>query len=227
VNGAIYDLPYNTQKDFEPVGLLASSPPVVVAKATMPAKDLAELIAWLKANPDKATQGTVGAGSPPHVAGVFFQTLTGTRFRFVPYRGVAPAMQDMLAGQIDFMIDSIANSLPQLRAGRVKIYAVMSKTRLAAAPDIPSADEAGLPGFHLSVWNALWAPKGLPKDVLARLSAAVVDALGDPAVRRRYADLGLDVPAREQQTPEALGALQKAEVEKWWPIIKAANIKAE
>jgi tripartite-type tricarboxylate transporter receptor subunit TctC len=227
VNPAIYALPYDTVKDFEPIALLAVSAPLIAAKLAMPANNLKELIAWLKANPDKATQGTIGPGSPPHVAGVAFQTMTGTRFRFVPYRGTAPAMQDLLSGQIDLLIDSPITSLPQVRAGRIKAYAVFAKDRYPSAPDIPTMDEAGLPGFHMSVWNALWTVKGTSRDIVAKLNAAAVEALADPAVGKRFAELGQNSPPREQQTPEALGALQSADIAKWWPVVKAANIKGE
>jgi tripartite-type tricarboxylate transporter receptor subunit TctC len=224
-NGVVYALKYDLLKDFDPVALLATQPLLLVAKKTMPAKDLKELIAWLKANPDKASQGT--GGHLDHVAGVFFQKETGTRFGFVPYRGISQAMQDLVGGQIDLMIAAAPSSLPQVRAGSIKAYAVTAKSRLAMASDIPTTDEAGLPGFHFSSWQALWAPKGTPKDVLAKLNAAVVEALADPAVRARLADLGQEIYPREQQTPEALRALQKAEIEKWWPIIKEAGIKPE
>jgi tripartite-type tricarboxylate transporter receptor subunit TctC len=193
----------------------------------MPAKDLHELIGWLKTNPGKALFGTAGVGSPPHVAGVLFENLTNTRFQFVHYRGVAPAVQDLLAGQIDLMVDSPTTSLPQVRAGSIKAYAVTAKNRLATAPDIPTVDEAGLPGMYLSVWFALWAPKGTPSDVIAKLNLAAKGALDDPTMRSRLADLAQEVFPPDQQTPEALGALQKADIEKWWPIIKAAGIKAE
>jgi tripartite-type tricarboxylate transporter receptor subunit TctC len=226
VNGAIYALSYDVLKDFEPVALISSNPYLVVAKKAMPANDLSGFIAWLKANPDKATAG-ICVGCPQHVFGVFFQNTTGTRFQLVPYRGSAPATQDMVAGQIDMMLDSPINSLPHLRAGTIKVYAVTAKSRLPFAPDIPTVDEAGLPGFYGSQWFAYWAPKGTSKEVIGKLNSAVVDALADPIVRQRMADLGLEIFPREQQTPEALGAFQKAEIEKWWPIIKAANIKGE
>lgn len=227
INPAIYPLTYDTVRDLEPVALLATSAPVFVGNNDLPASNLTELVAWLKANPDKATLGTVGAGSPPHVAGVFFQNLTGTRFRFVPYRGMAPAMQDLMAGQIALSIDSPITSLPLARAGKIKAFGVLAASRFASAPDIPTTDEAGLPGFHLTVWNALWATRGTPREAIARINGAVVAALADPAVRKRFAELGQDIPTRDRQTPEALGALQKADIDKWWPIVKAANIKGE
>jgi tripartite-type tricarboxylate transporter receptor subunit TctC len=227
LSGALYALPYDVLKDLTPVAQLASEPSLIVTKKTMPANDLNELIAWLKANPDKASQGTAGVGNTAHVAGLLFQKETGTRFQVVPYRGSAPAMQDLIAGQIDIMIDAASNTVAQILAGSIKAYAVAGKTRLAAAPEIPTVDEAGLPGFYSSIWFGLWAPARTPKDIVAKLNAAVVDALADPTVRARIAALGQDIPPREQQTPEALGAFHKAEIEKWWPIIKAANIKGE
>jgi tripartite-type tricarboxylate transporter receptor subunit TctC len=193
----------------------------------VPAKDLKELIAWVKQNQDKVTQGTAGAGSASHIGGIYFQNLTGTKFQFVPYRGAAPVMQDLLAGQIDITFDQAANSLPQVRAGQIRAYAVTAKTRIASAPDIPTVDEAGLPGFYIAVWHGLWAPKETPKDVVAKLLAATQAALANPTVQKRLADLGQDLPAPEQQNPEALRAHHKAELEKWTPIIKAANIKLE
>ena len=228
LNGAIFpSLGYDVLTDFEPISLIATESIVIVANKAMPANTLQDLIAWLKANPDKASAGTTGPGGVGHVVGVFFQKETGTQFQFVPYRGVGPAMQDMIAGQIDIMFDTSANSLPQVRSGNIKGYAVTAKARLAAAPDIPTVDEAGLPGFHISNWRGIWAPKGTPRDVIVKLNAAVRSALADPTVRRRLGDLGQELLPPEQLTPEALSELQKAEIEKWWPIIKAANIKAQ
>ena len=228
LNGAVYTLQYDVVKDFEPIALIASNPQLIVAKSTVPANNLKELIAWLATNPSKASQGTAGVGSPSHVSGLFFQTVTGTSFQFVPYRGGAgPAMQDLVGGHIDLMFDMALNSLPHIRDGRIKAYAVADKVRLASAPDIPTVDEAGLPGFYMSLWFGLWVPRGTTMEVVAKFNAAVVDALGDPMVRERLANLGMEIPAREQQTPEALRAFQKAEIEKWWPIIKAAGIKAQ
>jgi tripartite-type tricarboxylate transporter receptor subunit TctC len=227
INGATYALQYDLLKDFEPISLIASNSWLIVAKKAMPADDLKDFIAWLKANPDKASQGTIGAGSPHHVAGIFFQKETGTRFQFVPYRGAAPAMQALVAGQIDMIIDSPTIAMPQVRAGNIKGYAVAAKSRLATAPNIPTVDEAGLPGFYVSSWSGLWAPKGTPKDIIAKLNTSVVRGLADTTVRSRFADNGMEVFPREQQTPEALRAHQKAEIEKWWPIIKEAGIKTE
>ncbi len=227
VAAAIYALPHDVLKDFEPVALLASSPQLIISKNALPASDLKGLIAWLKANPNKASAGTGGVGSISHVGGVFFQQATSTHFQFVPYRGVNLATQDLIGGQIDLLFDQAVNAVTNVRAGNVRAYAVTAKTRLGAAPDIPTVDEAGLPGFYMSVWNAFWVPKGTPKEIIAKLNAAAVTSMADPVVRSRLSALGLDIPTRDQQTPEALGAFHKAEIEKWWPVIKAANIKGE
>ncbi len=227
LNGAIYALSYDLLNDFAPIAELASNPQVIVSQNAVPAKDLKQLIAWLTNNPDKATQGTAGAGSPAHISGVYFQNTTGTRFQFVPYRGAAPAMKDLLAGQIDLLFDQASNALPHVRAGRIRAYAVTAKTRLGAAPDIPTVDEAGLPGFYVSVWHGLWAPKATPANIVAKLDASMQHALADPAVRQRLAEIGQEIPPRDQQTPAGLHALQKAEADKWWPIIKAAGIRTQ
>jgi tripartite-type tricarboxylate transporter receptor subunit TctC len=228
LNGPMFNLRYDLQRDFEPVALISSQPFLIVARKSLPADDLKAFIAWLRVNPDKATQGTSGAGGVSTVSGLLFQKETGTRFRFVPYRGgLGPAMRDLVAGQIDFMIDFAADSLPQLQSGTIKAFVVTSRNRLATAPGVPTAVEAGLPGLDTMEWEAAFLPKGATKDLVARLNGAIVAALADPIVRRRLSDIGQEIFPREQQTPEALGALQSAEIEKWWPIIKAANIKGE
>ena len=200
---------------------------MIVAKKTMPADDLKGLIAWLKANPDKASQGTPGVGGAGHIVGAFFQSVTGTRFQFVPYRGSAPALQDLVAGQIDLMFDNPITPLPHVRAGSIKAYAVTGKRRLATAPNIPTADEAGLSGFYASNWFALFSAAGTPKNVISKLNGAVMSALADPAIRRKFTDLGHEIFPNDQRTLDALRTLQQAAIEKWWPIIKAANIKVE
>jgi tripartite-type tricarboxylate transporter receptor subunit TctC len=227
VNGAVYTLPYDLVKDFEPIALVASNPQLIVARQTLPASNLGELIAWLKVNGDKATQGTAGVGSPAHIGGIFFQAATGTRFQFVPYRGAAPIMQDLIAGQIDLTFAQTANALPQVRDSNIKAYAVTAPKRLVEAPNIPTADEAGLPGFDVSIWHGLWAPKGTPANVVATIDAAVVATLADHRIARQFADLGIEIPRPEQQTPAGLRAYHAAEIAKWWPIIKAANIRPE
>jgi tripartite-type tricarboxylate transporter receptor subunit TctC len=224
LNGASYQLQYDVVQDFEPVSLLADTPQWVVARKTLPAKDLRELIAWLKENPAKAMAGTVGVGGGGVIAAIYFQKSTGTSFALVPYRGAAPLYQDMLAGHIDFAVGQAASTFVHVRNGNLKAYAVMAKTRWAAAPDIPTIDEAGVLGLYASYWHGLWAPKGTPRETIKRLNSAVHDALADATVQQRFADQGQDIPPREQQTPEALAAQQKAEIEKWWPILKAANM---
>jgi len=206
---------------------LADAPLLLLANKAVPANDLNEFIAWLKANPDKASMGTVGAGSPGHLLGLLLQKETGTRFGLVAYRGAGPIMQDIVAGQIEATFVNPATSLPHVRAGSIKAFAVTAKNRLAVAPDIPSMDEAGLPGFYFSLWAGLFAPSGTPKIIISKLNAASVSTMVDPVIRRKLTDQGFELPSHERQTPEALGAYQKAEIEKWWPIIKAAGIKAE
>jgi len=226
-NGAIYNLGFDFLKDFEPVALVATQPFLVDARKTMPANNLKELVAWLKANGDKATMGTSGVGSPSHVAGVLMEQLVGAKWQMVSYRSAGLATQDLLAGITDIQLDTPAVSLPHVKAGALKAYAVTAKERIAVAPDIPTTDEAGLPGFYFSFWHAMWAPKGTPKDIIAKLNGAIVAALADPDTRKKLTDLAQVIYPRDQQTPEALHTFQKAEMEKWWPIIKAAGIKAQ
>jgi tripartite-type tricarboxylate transporter receptor subunit TctC len=226
-SGALYPIPYDLLKDFQPVSLLTFAPMIIVGRKALPAKDAKELIAWLKMNPDKASVASVGAGSAPHVCGLFFQQKTGTSFQFVPYKGAAPAMQDLVGGQIDLMCAEASQTLAYVRSDKMKAFAVMSKSRWPALPDIPTTEEIALPGMDISFWHGLWVPKGTPKAVIAKLSAAVVDTLADPTVRKRLTDLGHVIATRDQQTPEALGAYHEAEIKKWWPIIKAANIKPD
>ena len=227
LTGALYSLRWELVKDLDPVAPLVSEPLMIVGRKGLPARDLGELVAWLKANPDKASQGTAGVGGLGHVTGIVFQRETNTRFQFVPYRGGGPALQDLLAGQIDLEMEPSSNFLQQLRSGELRAYAVAAKTRLATAPDVPTVDEAGLPGFYRSIWIGLWLPKGAPRDIASRLNAAVQVALAEPKLRTRIAELGQEIFPPEQQTPEALAALQAAEIAKWWPVIKQANIKGE
>jgi tripartite-type tricarboxylate transporter receptor subunit TctC len=227
LTGAIYKLPFDLLKDFEPVALIANNPSVVVSKKEVPAKDLKELIAWVKANRGKVLVGTSGVGAATHLGGILFENLTGADVQFVPYRGTGPSMQALVAGQIDLIFDQLSSSLPQLQEGTIRSYALMAKQRAAAAPDIPTVDEAGLPGLYLPVWTGMWVPKDTAKDIIDKLNGAVVKSLADATVRKRLADIGQEIYPREQQTPEALRAYHKAEIEKWWPIVKAAGIKAE
>ena len=226
-NGAIYPLDFDLLNDFEPVALVATQPFLIDARKTLPANNLKELIAWLKTNADKATMGTSGVGSPSHVAGVLMQQLVSAKWQMISYRSAGLATQDLLAGITDIQLDTPAVSLTHVRSGDLKAYAVTAKQRIAVAPDIPTTDEAGLPGFYFSFWHAMWAPKGTPKPIIARLNAAIVAALDDPDTRKKLVDLAQEIYPRDQQRPEALYAFQKAEVEKWWPIIKAAGIKAQ
>jgi tripartite-type tricarboxylate transporter receptor subunit TctC len=226
-SGAAYSVRYDLLKDLDPVALLTTNPQMIVGKKDLPPRDMKELIAWLKTNPDKGSYGTPGFGSPSHVWGIHFQNNTGARFHFVPYRGAAPAMQDVLAGQIDLTCLQASDLLPQVRSGNVKAYAVLAKAPWAQAPDIPTVDAAGVPGLHMPFWHGLWAPANTPSEIIAKLTAATVEALSDPSVRQRFADIGQEIFPTEQQTQQALAALQKSEIEKWWPVIKSANIKLE
>lgn len=227
LTGGLYALQFDLLKDLEPIIQIGSEPLLIVGKKSLPANDLKGLIAWLKANPDKASVGIAGVGATGHLTGISFQKETGTKFQFVPYRGNAPAMQDLLAEQIDFMIEPSSNFKSLVGAGSVKPFAITGKTRLPSSPGIPTADEAGLPGFFASLWYGLWVPKGTPNDIIAKLNGTMVQVLADPSVKQRFAELGIQITPLQQQSPEALRVFQKAETERWWPIIKAANLKAE
>ncbi|HEY7245982.1 MAG TPA: tripartite tricarboxylate transporter substrate-binding protein [Xanthobacteraceae bacterium] len=224
---AVYPVQYDVLKDFEPVSLLTNSPILITARKDFPPNNLNELIAWLKANPDKASAATVGAGSASHVSGVYFQRATGTHFQFVPYRGGGPAVQDEVAGRVDLMFNEATGALPYLLNGQIKTYAVLANSRWFAAPQIPTSEEMGVPGLKISFWHGLWVPKGTPKKIVMKLNGAVVDALAEATVRKRLNGIGQEIFPRDQETPEALYAFHRAETEKWWPIIKAAGIKNE
>jgi tripartite-type tricarboxylate transporter receptor subunit TctC len=224
---AVYRVQYDVLKDFEAVSLLTNSPILITARKDFPANDLKDLIAWLKANPDKASAATVGVGSAAHVSGVYFQRATNTRFQFVPYRGGGPATQDEVAGHVDLMFNEATGALPYVLSRQIKTYAVLAKTRWFAAPEIPTSEEIGVPGINISFWHGLWVPKGTPKEIVVKLNTVVADALADQTVRKRLTDIGQEIFPRDKQTPEALYAFHKAETEKWWPIIKAAGIKGE
>jgi tripartite-type tricarboxylate transporter receptor subunit TctC len=226
-SGAVYNAPYDLLRDLAPIALLTTNPLMIVGKRDLPASNLKGLIGWLKANPDKASFATPGVGSPSHVWGAYFQAKTGTHFQFVPYRGGAPALQAVVSGQIDLTCLQASDLLPQVRSGNIKAYAIVADTRWGRAADIPTVDDAGVPGLYMPFWHGLWAPANTPREIVNKLSRAAIEAVGDPSVRQRLADMGQEIVPREQQTPEALAALQKAEIEKWWPIIKAANIKSE
>ena len=227
LTGGLYALPFDLLKDLEPIIQIGSEPLLIVGKKDLAADDLKGLVTWLKANPDKASVGVAGVGATGHLTGISFQKETGTRFQFVPYRGNGPAMQDLLSGQIDFMIEPSSNFRSLVGAGSVKPFAITGKARLPSSPDIPTADEAGLPGFFASLWYGLWVPKDTPKEVVARLNATMAQVLADPQVQKRFTELGIGITPPAQQTPEALRAYQKAEAERWWPIIKASNIKVD
>jgi tripartite-type tricarboxylate transporter receptor subunit TctC len=225
VGSIIYKLDYDLQKDFEPIGLISNNPQLMVAKKDLPASGLKELVAWMKANPDKINY--VNQNAAANVTGVMFEKLTGQKFRYIPYRGAGPAMTDLVSGQVDLLVVQGAVALPQIRAGKIKAIANLSPQRSASMSDIPTSDESGVPGLYMSGWFGFFAPKGTPKDVIATLNSAMVKALAEPAVRARFTELGLDVASREQQTPEGLAAFQKAEIAKWWPIIKEAGIQTQ
>jgi tripartite-type tricarboxylate transporter receptor subunit TctC len=222
VGSIIYKLDYDLEKDFEPIALVSNNPQLMVAKNDLPARTLGELVTWMKANPGKIN--FVNQNAAANVTGVLFEKLTGQKVQFIPYRGAGPAMTDLVAGTVDLLVVQGAVALPQIRAGKIKALANLSPQRSASMPDIPTSDESGVKGLYMSGWFGFWAPKGTPKDVIAKLNAATVDALGDPALQKRFSDLGLDVAPRAQQTPDGLAAFQKAEIEKWWPIIKSAGI---
>jgi tripartite-type tricarboxylate transporter receptor subunit TctC len=225
VGSIIYKLDYDLQKDFEPIGLLSVNPQLLVARKDLPADNLKDLIAWMKANPGKIN--FVNQNAAANVSGVLFEKLTGQKLHFIPYRGAGPAMTDLVSGQVDLLVVQGAAALPQIRAGKIKAIANLSPQRSASMPDIPTSDEGGVSGFYMSGWFGFFAPKGTPKDVIATLNNAMVQALADPAVRGRFTELGLDVATREQQSPEGLAGFQKAEIDKWWPIIKEAGISAQ
>jgi tripartite-type tricarboxylate transporter receptor subunit TctC len=225
VGGVIYSLSYDLQKDFEPIGLMSINPQLMVARKGFPADDLKSLVAWMKANPGKAT--LVNQTAAAQISGILLQQLTGTSLQLIPYRGAGPATTDMLAGQVDLMVAQAAVLLPHVRGGTLKSIANLSPRRSDAVPDIPTADEGGVSGLYTSGWFGFFAPRGTPKEIIAKLNGAMVQILADPAVRARFTELGLDIAAREQQTPEGLAAFHEAEIEKWWPIIKAANIKGD
>jgi tripartite-type tricarboxylate transporter receptor subunit TctC len=224
---AVYRVPWHVQNDLEPVSMLSISSLIIAGRTGLPVRDGKELIAWLKANPDQATVATVGAGSGAHICGIYFQQKTGTQFRYVPYRGGAPAMADLLANQVDFFCGEASQMLPHFRAGKIRPLVVMSKARWRPLPEVPTMEEVGASDTYIEFWNGLWAPKGTPKHVIARLNDAVVKAFSDPNVIKRLTELGQDIPPRERLTPEALTTFHKSEIDKWWPLIKAANIKVE
>src|SRR3954453_13459214 len=225
VGSIVFNLNYDLQKDFEPIGLISVNPQLLIARKRLPADDLKELIAWMKAHPGEAR--FVNQLAAAQVSGILLQQLTGTKVTFIPYRGAGPAMTDLVSGQVDLMVVQSAAALPQVRGGTIKAIANLSPQRSPSIPDIPTSDEGGVPGWHMAGWFGLFAPRATPKDVIAKLNGAMMEALADPAVKARFAELGLDVAAREQQTPDGLAAFHKAEIEKWWPIIKAANINTQ
>lgn len=227
VNGVYYTLPFNVLTDFEPVAMIATNPQVIISKNAVPATTLKDLNAWIVANQQKALMGTGGVGGASHMAAIYYGNRIGVKFQYIPYKGGAPALTALLGGEIDLYVTQISNIAGHVKAGKVRAYAVTAPTRQPAAPDIPTVDEAGLPGLHTAIWHGIWLPKGTPRDVVMKLNSALIETLGDPAVRARFAELGQEIPPREQLTPEALFAHHKAEIDKWFPIIKAAGLKAE
>ena len=226
-NGAYYNLPFDLLTDLQPLAMIATNPQLVVSKPSVPAKNLQELIPWIKANHDKILFGTGGVGASSHISGVYFLNRIGVKMEFVPYRGGAPAMQALLSGEFDLYMTQISGAVAHVRAGKLRAYLVTAKTRQAIAPEIPTTDEAGLPGLYTAIWHGMWAPKGMPREIIVKLNAAVVESLTDDTLRKRFADLGQEIPPREEQPPQALAAHHKAEIEKWWPLMRAAGIKAE
>ena len=222
VGSIIYKLDYDLEKDFEPIALISTNPQLMVAKNDLPAKTLGELVTWMKANPGKFN--FVNQNAAANVSGVLFENLTKQKVQFIPYRGAGPAMTDLISGTVDLLVVQGAVALPQIRAGKIKALANLSPARSASMSDIPTSDETGVPGLYMSGWFGFWAPKGTPKEIIAKLNAATVEALADPAIQKRFTELGLDVAPRDQQTPEGLAAFQKTEIDKWWPIIKSAGI---
>ncbi len=226
-NGAVYQLPYDLVTDFTPISLLPRNPYLVVAQKNLPPNNLREFMAYLKANPGKVNMGHPGVGTGPHLLAIQLANLAGSAMNYIPYRGSGPAMTDLIAGQIDLMVDQVQTSSGQIRAGTIKAYAIAAPTRSSSAPDVPTVDEGGAPGLHMSLWYGFWAPPGTPAPIVKKLNAAVQDALADPEVRARLETLGMEIPPREQQTPKALVAQQKSDIAVWWPIIKAAGIKQQ
>lgn len=227
VNGAYYKLDYDLLKDLDPVGMFADNPQVVVSNNAVPAKDMKELVAWIKGNQDKLRFGTAGIGGASHMAGIYFMNRIGARTEYIAYRGGAPVMSALLGGEVNLYMAVVAAAVQQTRLGKIRAYMVTAKNRQAAASEIPTADEAGMPGLYTSVWHALWVPKGTPRDVNMKLNAALVDAIGNPDVRKRFVDLGQEIPSREGLTQQALARHHKAEIDKWWPLIREAGLKAE
>ena len=227
VNGAYYNLNYNLLTDLEPVAMVATNPQVIISKPSIPAQNLKELVVWCRANSGKALMATGGVGGASHMAALYFQNSIGANFQYVPYRGGAPALQSLFTGESDLYVTQVSNIAAHIKAGKLRAYAVTAKTRQSAAPEIPTVDEAGVPGLYTSVWHGYWFPKNTPRDVVAKFNAAIVDTLTDADVKKRFADLGQEIPTREEQTPQGLSAHHKAEIDKWFPIIRAAGLKAE